>query len=145
MNPALASLILNATGSGAAPFRIDPEKQGSTPLQHERSLSVAATRHSLVGLPLTYAVPGAVSLLLAVIVTETVVDLTSELIYIQVLPRIWKTRFLDAEAAAAGSTYVPALLPNSSTEAIDHRVCACNAMRFSPSCRQRSSERQRRP
>lgn len=48
----------------------------------------AATRNSLVVLPLAYAVPDAVPLLPAIIVTQTLVELTSELIYIRVLPRI---------------------------------------------------------
>lgn len=48
----------------------------------------AATRNSLVVLPLAFAVPGGIPLLPAVIVTQTLVELVSELIYIRVLPRL---------------------------------------------------------
>lgn len=47
----------------------------------------AATRNSLVVLPLAFAVPGAVPLLPAVIVTQTLVELLSELIYVRLMPR----------------------------------------------------------
>lgn len=47
----------------------------------------AATRNSLVILPLALAVPGAVPIIPAVIVAQTLVELISELIYIRVLPR----------------------------------------------------------
>lgn len=56
----------------------------------------AATRNSLVVLPLAFAVPGAVPLLPAVIVTQTVVELIASLIYMRVMP------MLGREAAAAG-------------------------------------------
>lgn len=46
-----------------------------------------ATRNSLVVLPLALAVPGAVPLLPAVIVTQTLVELVASLVYIKVLPR----------------------------------------------------------
>lgn len=48
----------------------------------------AATRNSLVVLPLAFAVPGGIPLLPAVIVTQTLVELVSELIYIRVMPRL---------------------------------------------------------
>nr|WP_196797013.1 bile acid:sodium symporter [Edwardsiella ictaluri] len=48
----------------------------------------AATRNSLVVLPLALAVPGATPLLPAVIVAQTVVELASELIYIRLIPRL---------------------------------------------------------
>ncbi|MET3694172.1 ACR3 family arsenite efflux pump ArsB [Methylobacterium goesingense] len=48
----------------------------------------AATRNSLVILPLAFAVPGAVPLLPTVIVTQTLVELVSELIYIRLIPRL---------------------------------------------------------
>ncbi len=48
----------------------------------------SATRNSLVVLPLALAVPGAVPLLPAVIVTQTMVELVSELVYIRVLGRL---------------------------------------------------------
>lgn len=48
----------------------------------------AATRNSLVVLPLALAVPGAVPLLPAVIVAQTLVELLAELVYVRVLPRL---------------------------------------------------------
>ena len=51
----------------------------------------AATRNSLVVLPLAFAVPGAVPVLPAVIVTQTLVELVSELIYVRLLPKLGKT------------------------------------------------------
>lgn len=56
----------------------------------------AATRNSLVILPLAFAVPGAVPLLPAVIVAQTVVELVSSLIYMKVMPRVGR----DLPAAA---------------------------------------------
>ncbi len=47
----------------------------------------AGTRNSLVVLPLALAVPGAIPVLPAVIVTQTLVELLSELIYIRLIPR----------------------------------------------------------
>jgi ACR3 family arsenite transporter len=46
----------------------------------------AATRNSLVVLPLGLAIPGALPWLPAVIVTQTLVELVSELIYVRVAP-----------------------------------------------------------
>lgn len=48
----------------------------------------AATRNSLVVLPLAFTVPGAMPLLPAIIVTQTLVELLSQLIYIRVLPKL---------------------------------------------------------
>jgi ACR3 family arsenite efflux pump ArsB len=48
----------------------------------------AATRNSLVVLPLALAVPGAVPLLPAIIVAQTLVELIAELIFIHILPRL---------------------------------------------------------
>lgn len=48
----------------------------------------AATRNSLVVLPLALAVPGAMPVIPAVIVTQTVVELISSLIYIRAIPHI---------------------------------------------------------
>ncbi|MFZ5692835.1 MAG: arsenic resistance protein [Pseudomonadota bacterium] len=56
----------------------------------------AATRNSLVILPLGLAVPGAVPVLPAIIVTQTLVELLSELVYIRALPKI-----VDREAKPA--------------------------------------------
>lgn len=50
-----------------------------------------ATRNSLVVLPLALAVPGAVPVLPAVIVTQTLVELLSELVYIRVMPRVGRS------------------------------------------------------
>ncbi|WP_220475308.1 arsenic resistance protein [Paracoccus onubensis] len=48
----------------------------------------SATRNSLVVLPLAFAVPGAIPVLPAVIVTQTLVELMAELIYIRLIPRV---------------------------------------------------------
>lgn len=48
----------------------------------------AATRNSLVVLPLAFAVPGATPLLPAIIVTQTLVELASELAYVRLVPRL---------------------------------------------------------
>lgn len=48
----------------------------------------SATRNSLVVLPLALAVPGAIPILPAVIVTQTLVELLSELIYIRLMPLV---------------------------------------------------------
>ena len=50
----------------------------------------SATRNSLVVLPLALAVPGAIPVLPAVIVTQTLVELVAELIYIRAFPRFGK-------------------------------------------------------
>ncbi|ODU67212.1 MAG: arsenic resistance protein [Novosphingobium sp. SCN 66-18] len=47
-----------------------------------------ATRNSLVVLPLALAVPGAIPLVPAVIVTQTLVELVASLIYIRMMPRL---------------------------------------------------------
>lgn len=46
------------------------------------------TRNSLVVLPLAFAVPGAVPLLPAVIVTQTMVELVAQLVYIKLIPKL---------------------------------------------------------
>lgn len=51
----------------------------------------AATRNSLVVLPLALAVPGAVPLLPAIIVAQTLVELVAELVFIRTLPRLGST------------------------------------------------------
>lgn len=48
----------------------------------------AATRNSLVILPLAFAVPGGVPLVPAVVVTQTVIELASELVYVRWIPRL---------------------------------------------------------
>lgn len=47
----------------------------------------SGTRNSLVVLPLALSVPGAIPVLPAIIVTQTLVELIAELIYIRVIPR----------------------------------------------------------
>ena len=48
----------------------------------------AATRNSLVVLPLALAVPGAVPLLPAIIVAQTLVELVAELLFIRAIPKL---------------------------------------------------------
>lgn len=50
------------------------------------------TRNSLVVLPLAMAVPGAIPVLPAVIVTQTLVELLSELVYVRVIARLGQGR-----------------------------------------------------
>lgn len=52
----------------------------------------SATRNSLVVLPLALSVPGAIPVLPAVIVTQTLVELVAELVYIRVIPMMRATR-----------------------------------------------------
>jgi arsenite transporter len=52
----------------------------------------AATRNSLVVLPLAFAVPNAMPLLPAIIVTQTLVELLSELVYVRVIARLGADR-----------------------------------------------------
>lgn len=52
----------------------------------------ASTRNSLVVLPLALAVPGPVPILPAVIVTQTLVELLSELVYVRTMPRLGQSR-----------------------------------------------------
>ncbi|KSV92936.1 arsenic resistance protein [Sinorhizobium sp. GL28] len=51
----------------------------------------AATRNSLVVLPLALAIPGAVPVLPAIIVTQTLVELVSELVYIRIAPKLGRS------------------------------------------------------
>jgi len=48
----------------------------------------AGTRNSLVVLPLAFAVPGAMPLLPAVIVAQTMVELVGQLVYIKLIPKL---------------------------------------------------------
>lgn len=48
----------------------------------------AATRNSLVVLPFAFAVPGGIPVLPAVIVTQTLVELISELVYVRFIPKL---------------------------------------------------------
>lgn len=61
----------------------------SLPVDQGRAVAFStATRNSLVILPLALAVPGAIPIIPAVIVTQTLVELVSELIYIRAMPRL---------------------------------------------------------
>ncbi len=48
----------------------------------------AGTRNSLVVLPLALAVPGAIPVLPAIVVTQTLVELLSELVYVRFIARL---------------------------------------------------------
>ncbi|QSF55643.1 MULTISPECIES: arsenic resistance protein [Brevundimonas] len=48
----------------------------------------AGTRNSLVVLPLALVVPGAIPLVPAIIVTQTLIELVAELLYIRLMPRL---------------------------------------------------------
>ncbi|MDQ2150673.1 arsenic resistance protein [Alcaligenaceae bacterium C4P045] len=48
----------------------------------------SGTRNSLVVLPLALAVPGAMPILPVVIVTQTLVELVSQLVYVRIMPRL---------------------------------------------------------
>ena len=48
----------------------------------------AGTRNSLVVLPLALAVPGGIPVLPAIIVTQTLIELIGELVYIRLIPRL---------------------------------------------------------
>lgn len=52
----------------------------------------AATRNSLVVLPLGLAIPGAMPLVPALIVTQTLVELMAELAYVRVMPKLGQPR-----------------------------------------------------
>lgn len=61
---------------------------GLGPAQGRAVAFSTGTRNSLVVLPLALAVPGAIPVLPTVIVTQTMVELVAELIYIRVLSRL---------------------------------------------------------
>ncbi|MFW7342294.1 arsenic resistance protein [Pollutimonas sp. H1-120] len=58
----------------------------------------AGTRNSLVVLPLALAVPGAIPVLPAVIVTQTLVELISELIYVRLIAKLGGTSSASLQA-----------------------------------------------
>jgi ACR3 family arsenite efflux pump ArsB len=59
------------------------------PVPDVRALAFsAATRNSLVVLPLAFAVPGAMPLIPAVIVAQTVVELVASLVYMKLIPKL---------------------------------------------------------
>lgn len=49
------------------------------------------TRNSLVVLPLALAIPGAMPILPAIIVTQTLVELLAELVYVRLIPRVGRS------------------------------------------------------
>ncbi len=51
----------------------------------------SATRNSLVVLPLALAVPGAIPVLPAIIVTQTLVELVASVIYMRLMPKLGRT------------------------------------------------------
>jgi ACR3 family arsenite efflux pump ArsB len=60
----------------------------SLPSDQGRAIAFStATRNSLIILPLALSVPGAIPVIPAVIVAQTLVELLSELVYIRVIPR----------------------------------------------------------
>lgn len=97
---ALSALPINIAFAVAAPFiGWGVARAFGLPPAAGRAVSFStATRNSLVVLPLALAVPGAIPVLPAVIVTQTLVELGAELIYIRVLPRLGKAQ--EAPAAA---------------------------------------------
>lgn len=63
------------------------------PAEQGRAVAFSsATRNSLVVLPLGLAIPGAVPWVPAVIVTQTLVELASELVYVKAMPRLGASR-----------------------------------------------------
>ncbi|WP_409308800.1 arsenic resistance protein [Pectobacterium sp. B1J-3] len=59
----------------------------------------AGTRNSLIVLPIALAMPGATSLLPVIIVSQTLIELLSELVYIRIIPR------LNAHSSQAGVSH----------------------------------------
>lgn len=73
------------------------------PLSGVRAIAFsAATRNSLVVLPLGLAVPGGIPVLPALIVTQTLVELLSELVYVRLMPKIGKPMADEPHDAGAG-------------------------------------------
>lgn len=62
-------------------FRLDPAAARAVAFS-------AGTRNSLVVLPLAIAVPGAIPVLPAIIVTQTLVELISELVYVRLIAKL---------------------------------------------------------
>ncbi|MEC4722219.1 arsenic resistance protein [Noviherbaspirillum sp. CPCC 100848] len=59
----------------------------------------AGTRNSLVVLPLALAVPGAIPVLPAIVVTQTLVELMSELIYVRLIARLGRIDHAETRPA----------------------------------------------
>jgi len=62
-------------------FRLD------APIGRTLAFSIG-TRNSLVVLPLTFAIPGAVPILPAIIVTQTLVELITMVVYVRLIPKL---------------------------------------------------------
>lgn len=62
-----------------------------------------ATRNSLVVLPLALAVPGAAPLLPAIIVTQTLIELMAELVYVRAIARLGRSDAPAGAGAGAGA------------------------------------------
>ncbi|WMD19700.1 arsenic resistance protein [Achromobacter seleniivolatilans] len=62
----------------------------------------AATRNSLVVLPLALAIPGAIPILPAVIVTQTLIELVAELVYVKFARRACNNNLLGPKPAGRG-------------------------------------------
>lgn len=62
-------------------FRLEPAARRAVAFS-------TSTRNSLVVLPLALAVPGAMPVLPAIVVTQTVVELLSEVLYVRLLPKL---------------------------------------------------------
>lgn len=62
----------------------------------------AGTRNSLVVLPLAFAVPGAVPVLPAIVVTQTLIELLGELVYVRVIARLGGPDPVGASRASSG-------------------------------------------
>lgn len=78
----LYAIVAPLIGWGAARmFRLDAAASRAI-------LFSAATRNSLVVLPLAFTVPGAVPVLPAIIVAQTLIELVSELIYVRFVPKL---------------------------------------------------------
>lgn len=75
-------------------FRLPPEDGRAVAFS-------AATRNSLVVLPLALAVPDAIPVLPAVVVTQTLLELVSELVYVRLLPRLGESASQIERPAAA--------------------------------------------
>lgn len=84
---AFAALAPMVGWFAARAFRLE------TPLARSVAFSTG-TRNSLVVLPLALSVPGAIPRLSAVIVTQTLVELLAELVYVRIMPQLdSETRF----------------------------------------------------
>jgi arsenite transporter len=73
----------------------------------------ASTRNSLVVLALAFAVPGAIPVLPAIIVTQTLVELLSELVYVRLIPKLGAGAFVSSSQYVDGQSQRRADEPRS--------------------------------